>query len=245
MRLAVIVRHVAHTPSVTSQHRGVAAVSVVLVALFACLLAFATLATVVRGPEIPAVDTATTAFVRDIASPGLDGVMSAITDLGSTFVVALVAVVAAVALTSRGHGLLASLPLIAVVASLALNGLLKLLVERPRPEFDWALVQQGYSFPSGHAMNSFVVYVSLAIVAWLVWGRQAGIAVLAGSLLMAIAIGVSRIYLGAHWLTDVIGGFIAATACLIIVMGSLFSGRWLLRRRQDQHPRSSGEARPL
>src|SRR5205085_8477974 len=81
---------------------------------------------------------------------------------------------------------------------------------RTRPEAVISLIQaQSYSFPSGHAMVSASFYFFVAYLAWrLVRGWWRGVLVV-GLALLVVAIGVSRIYLQAHYLSDVIAGYVA------------------------------------
>ena len=95
---------------------------------------------------------------------------------------------------------------------------MKVIVERPRPALPWAHVLPDYSFPSGHSMNSFVFYVAIALIVWGAYGRRIGAFALAAALVVALAIGLSRIYLGYHYLSDVVGGFAAGLAWLLIVV---------------------------
>jgi undecaprenyl-diphosphatase len=94
-----------------------------------------------------------------------------------------------------------------------LNGGLKEYVKRARPPYHEAAHASGYSFPSGHSMAAFVAYGMLAyILIQLIHhrrSRRAAVGVLAGLVLL---IGFSRMFLGVHWLSDVVGGF-AAGAC--------------------------------
>src|SRR5918997_2230091 len=106
--------------------------------------------------------------------------------------------------------------LAAVLGGEALNLLLKDLFARPRPRFERPLVDEtSHSFPSGQAMESLVVYGTLAyfdVLALRGWSKRAlsvgGVAVL------VIMIGFSRAYLGAHYISDVVGGFAAGGAWL-------------------------------
>lgn len=128
----------------------------------------------------------------------------------------------ALLLAIRRHYGRAAILLVAVIAErLAVDGL-KLFFGRARPEFDHQLVQvHNLSFPSGHSANSLTAYVLLAC--FLVTGRFRPAAVV-GALAIAFVVGVTRILLGVHWLSDVIGGWAAG---LIAVMLALSADRRL------------------
>ena len=118
-----------------------------------------------------------------------------------------------------------------------LNQSLKLIFQRPRPQLAWAQVQPESSFPSGHAMNSLVFYVAVALIIGMFWGRRAGLISLVMAIVLALLIGTSRIYLGYHSFTDVVGGLFAGAAWLIIVAAALDGGLWLSRwRKQEAGP---------
>jgi undecaprenyl-diphosphatase len=74
-----------------------------------------------------------------------------------------------------------------------------------------------YSFPSGHTMNAVVFYLALALVIWSIRGRRAGLAAMAVAIIIALGVGTSRIYLGYHYLTDVVAGLLAGIALLLLV----------------------------
>jgi undecaprenyl-diphosphatase len=210
-----------------------------------CLVGFGLLAWLVSQPGIPPIDTATTAFLHGLASPTLDTLMAATTVLGSSPVLAAVVGLAVVILVVRRRRVEAAFIVIAFVGTLVLNDWLKLLVQRPRPGFDWAEVWPETGFPSGHSMNSFVVYLAIALVIWQLGGRRAGMVALVLAIVLAVSVGISRIYLGAHWLSDVIGGYLAGALWLL-----LLAAAWALvsrlRRggRRDAAP-GNGEVRPV
>jgi undecaprenyl-diphosphatase len=91
------------------------------------------------------------------------------------------------------------------------------LIQRPRPQLPWAHVPPDYSFPSGHSMNSLVFYLAIAMIIWARSKPPTGAIAIVVALAVAIAVGFSRIYLGYHYLSDVVGGFAAGLAWLLVV----------------------------
>jgi len=125
---------------------------------------------------------------------------------------------------------------VSLIGSSVIDGLLKSWIARPRPELVPHLVQvTNASFPSGHAMISSAVYLTLALMlaegmprdGWR--GRAGRVAVVAFFSLLAVLIGMSRVYLGVHWPSDVLAGWCFGTAwALLVWMGD----RWLGRQRR-------------
>ena len=116
---------------------------------------------------------------------------------------------------------------ISALASTGLVQLLKAVLSRSRPDDILVLTDPG-SFPSGHVANAATLAVALSIIAWRWWVWIAGAVYV---LLMA----VSRTYLGAHWATDTIGGFLVGAAVVIIVWAPL-ADRVLLEHRRHEVP---------
>lgn len=214
----------------TSAKLPISRVVVVLVGfvtLLACLAIFGAIAQDVHNQEAIALDAIMTPLLHSYASPQLDAVMWAITTLGSTFVVGPLFVIAEVALLRVKRRREALFLAIALIGSVIMNGLLKLVFQRPRPDLPWAKTPLDYSFPSGHTMNSLVFYLALALIAWIIWGPRVGIPATIGALILAVLIGISRIYLGAHYFSDVVAGFIAGLAWLLIVSAGFDAGTWV------------------
>jgi undecaprenyl-diphosphatase len=222
-----------------------ATVGLGLFGLVATLIVLGTLAQGVRAQEVFALDVWATPFLHGIATPGLDWVMNRLTDIGSTLVIIPVFLAAAVFLLSRKRrGALLFLVVVSLGA-LILNGTMKVLFQRPRPALPWATVLPDYSFPSGHTMNALVFYVALALIAWSIAGRRVGLLAVAAAAAIALGVGVSRIYLGYHYLTDVVGGVLAGIAWLLVA-GTALRARpawqqWRNPNPQDPH-RTSGQA---
>lgn len=213
-------------PSVIRPAARAATMTVVvgLAGLIASLVVLGSIAEGVRDQEIFALDTWATPFLHGIASPGLDLVMSSLTTMGSSLVIVPLYVLVMAGLLWRrrfGSALFLS---VASGGALILNATMKLFFERPRPQLPWAQVLPDYSFPSGHTMNGVVFYLALAVIAWSIFGRRVGVTSVAVAVVLAIGIGVSRIYLGYHYLTDVVGGLLAGIAWLLIV-GAAFRAR--------------------
>ncbi|KIL45341.1 phosphatase PAP2 family protein [Jeotgalibacillus soli] len=97
------------------------------------------------------------------------------------------------------------------------NWLLKSVFSRERPNLEVLIEQGGYSFPSGHAMGSIIFYGSLSVVIIMMTNRKS-ISYLTGVLssLLILLIGISRIYLGVHFPSDIVAGFAAGAAWLTI-----------------------------
>ena len=122
---------------------------------------------------------------------------------------------------------------VSLIGSSVIDGLLKSWIARPRPDLVPHLVQvTNASFPSGHAMISSAVYLTLALMlaegmqrdSWR--GRAGRVAVVAFFSLLAVLIGMSRVYLGVHWPSDVLAGWCFGTAwALLVWMGD----RWFTR----------------
>jgi membrane protein DedA with SNARE-associated domain/membrane-associated phospholipid phosphatase len=94
--------------------------------------------------------------------------------------------------------------------------LLKLFFHRPRPVHQLAMAH-GYSFPSGHAFAATIVYGFLIYVTWRsIKDRAIRLTISALSILLIVLVGISRIYLNVHWLTDVLGGYAAGLTWLVL-----------------------------
>lgn len=106
-----------------------------------------------------------------------------------------------------------------LVCVCALNVILKDLVQRPRPDFTLLgrAVETGYSFPSGHSMVAMAFF---GLLVWLVWryerNRTMRLTCCAGFSVIILLIGLSRIYLGVHYASDVLAGFCVSLAWLAV-----------------------------
>ncbi len=100
--------------------------------------------------------------------------------------------------------------------SYVINLLLKSWFERPRPELLRLAEAAGWSFPSGHAMIATAMYGGLVWILWPVMASRARILLLLFAVIMIVLIGLSRIYLGVHYPSDVLGGWLGGYLCVAL-----------------------------
>src|SRR5438477_3979595 len=173
------------------------------------------------------------------ASPGARAASIAVTELGSVPALTGLTLLVALVLLLRRRLLLALIWLIAPLGGGVLDLGLKGLFERERPPFrDRFIDETTKSFPSGHSMGSLICYGLLAYVLVLVFPRPSmRFVAVSGLTSLVLAIGFTRIYLGAHYLSDVVGGYAVGGVWLAACMTALET----MRRR----PRNSSSARPV
>ncbi len=201
-----------------------------LLLLGACWLFGGITEDVLTGDPLTLVDRQVADFLHANAIPWLTRIMLAITFLGSVAFLAGASAVAALYLAWQRWWYRLLTLLLAVPGGALLNLLLKHVFHRQRPLFENPLVTlTSYSFPSGHTMGAALFYGALAafaVVALRGW-RWKTLAVLAASFVVLL-VGFSRIYLGAHYLSDVLGAFAAGAAWLTLCLTAVDT----LRRRK-------------
>lgn len=168
---------------------------------------------------VDSVDTALMRWTATVRVPAVTLVAHLVTTLGSVAVVVAVAVLAATLLWRRTRSLVAPTVLLtSVVVTGAVVYLCKVAVGRTRPSTDGLLGTPSldYSFPSGHTTNGAVVYLltALLLAATLRSAARRRLLV-AGAVLVAVAVGLSRVYLGYHWGSDVLAGWFLAAAVVL------------------------------
>ncbi len=145
------------------------------------------------------------------ATPGLDRVALRVTALGDGVVVAAISLVAGTLLWLLGQRAYAALLATGVGGAWVIYPVLKLVFDRPRPQlFEWrAHYAHASSYPSGHATMAMVLLVVLAyIVHRLAGRRRIGVAAMLLAGAAVLLIGLSRLYLGVHYPSDVIAGYV-------------------------------------
>jgi len=179
---------------------------------------------------LASIDGAILEWMHRHATPTGMAVCIAISHVGSPITMALLAFAGGLALAALGEWILLTGWVAAFSGASLLDHWLKVAVHRPRPAYATALIQHAtWSFPSGHAMGSLVGYGMLAyVLVSLIRGpRQAKLYIVAGAALLIAAIGVSRLYLGVHYLSDVLGGYAAGLLWLALcIVGVETARRW-------------------
>jgi undecaprenyl-diphosphatase len=204
--------------------------SIGLLLAIGALLMFAWLGEEVFEGDTLVLDNAIRGFVHDHSAAWLTPVMQGFSFLGSTAFLTLAAVVVLFALFRAGHKHSALLFTVTMIGATLLNFILKIsfVRERPSPYFDTPL-PTSYSFPSGHALFSLCFYGSLAwIGAAHPIGDRRRTAAWVIAIMLIFFIGLSRVYLGVHYPSDVVAGYLAAFVWVSAVFGS---DAWLERKR--------------
>ncbi len=203
-----------------------------MMSAIAALFFFGWLASEMLDGDTRRLDEAVREFVHGFAFPALTGVMQLASFLGSTLFLTVFGVIIVVALYLRKHRRGAILFTLTTIGASILLFTLKLAFRRvrPAPFFD-TLLPVSYSFPSGHSLASFCFYGALATILTartdklrlqiLVWMAAAA---------MILFIGISRIYLGVHYPSDVVAGYAVG---LIWVMTIAISDK--LVRAKDEN----------
>jgi membrane-associated phospholipid phosphatase len=156
----------------------------------------------------------------------------AVTHLGSTVAMGVLAASAGAWLWRSGRRVDAALAVGAMAGGMVVFRVLKDLLDRPRPPLDGRLVHTtSESLPSGHATMSVVVIGTLVVLAWAGRTATARAVLVAAAALWVGAVGLTRIYLGVHWFSDVLAGWLVGSAWLALCV-AVWS-RWHAHREVD------------
>ncbi|MCQ6279384.1 phosphatase PAP2 family protein [Bacillus sp. EB600] len=177
-----------------------------------CVIGFSLISLLVSDNKIIHFDSSVIAAIQGLESPSITSVMKFFTTIGSTPVVIVLSLFLLIFLYKvLHHRIELILFLAAIIGSVILNSLLKNLFHRMRPNLHRLIEITGYSFPSGHAMTAFTIYGIIAYLLWRHISSKGGRSLLIlFSAFMILMIGISRIYLGVHYPSDIIGGYLAS-----------------------------------
>jgi membrane-associated phospholipid phosphatase len=211
-------------------YMGLHATVGIAVAALALWLFGALLDAVLDNATLVRWDMATDAAIHARATPAGLRAFDAITQLGSPVALGVMGLIGAVVLWRQRRRTLMVGWIAALVGDLALNEALKRAVHRDRPTYGAAYLHgHSFSFPSGHAMGSIVAYGMLAyVLAHRAYpGRVPRWALYATAAAIVLGIGLSRVYLGVHYPSDVVGGWAAGAGWLSFCI----TGVGIARRR--------------
>ena len=174
-------------------------------------------------------------WIHAHATPAGYAVFNAISLLGSPLVLTVLALAVALVLGVRRHWIVLGGWVAAFAGGGLLDAMLKLMIRRPRPPYAARfLPHYSWSFPSGHAMSALIGYGMLAYLLVVLWThrRSAQITIVLGAAVLIVAIGLSRLYLGVHYFSDVVGGYAAG----VLWLSTCISGLEVARRWDGAAP---------
>jgi membrane protein DedA with SNARE-associated domain/membrane-associated phospholipid phosphatase len=181
---------------------------------------FGILEDVVGRDELVRVDLSVFNFLQSLRTSAIDHIMVAISGLGGVYVLLPLAIVVLFWLAVRRCWHTAGYWLAVVGSYEVLVQFLKYTLARERPMdlYGHRAIEQ-FSFPSGHATSSMVVYGFLAFLLSRKQTANVRVAIMATAAIVVAMIGFSRVYLGAHWLSDVLAGFALGLAWVALLAG--------------------------
>jgi undecaprenyl-diphosphatase len=193
----------------------------ILIVLAGGIWVFVSLADLVSAGATERFDQAVLLAMRSTSDPSnpvgpawIEEAVRDFTALGSLGVLLLITVLTVLYLVLRGDQRAAAFVIVAILGAWSLSSLLKMGFDRPRPDLVPHITRvSSASFPSGHAMTAAATYLTLgALLARLERRFRVKLFLVGSAMLITLIVGVSRVYLGVHWPTDVLAGWAAGAA---------------------------------
>jgi membrane-associated phospholipid phosphatase len=182
--------------------------------------------------DIYLIDAPVVRFLTEHRSENMTAAMKVLTHLGGGLIVTVALTAAAIGsvVRSKGDPRWGAFFAAILVGAIAIDNVVKAIVDRPRPDMGALVDVTGSSFPSGHATAAAALCAALgyALTRGMTWRRAVGTWAVAAS--VAWLVGLSRVYLGVHWPTDVLGGWVLGSGWVVIVA----TGTELLSDARDQ-----------
>lgn len=192
---------------------------------------FVQLADEVQEQETLTFDVAVLEAINNYSSTFLDVLTVVLTQLGGVIGVTVIGIGLALLLWGRRKRRGAVILVIGVGGAALLNLLLKAFFQRDRPDlWERLVVEHSYSFPSGHAMASGALALSLIVIFWRTRWRWP---IVSFAALYMVIIGLTRLYLGVHYPTDILAGWMVSAAWVATVAIVLGFGRSLRKGRDE------------
>lgn len=165
--------------------------------------------------QIKIVDDTIYHFIFQFRNKILDSYLIHITKLGNVITIIGIMIALLILLPKKEKVLTSKV----TISTVIINNIIKYIIRRPRPNHIRLIKQGGYSYPSGHTMISIAVYGLLIYLIyhknWNQWLKRFLIGIL---IIIIISIGISRIYVGVHYPSDIIGGYILALLIEMIII---------------------------
>jgi len=200
-----------------SRHEARALALLTVLLIGTAWLFFGVLEDVVSGDPLVLADSAIYRALQDLRTAPGDAVMIAITELGDTAVVVAVTIIVFLWLAWKRAWRTAAYWLVAIAGASALNTAIKVALHRARPGELLYSGWSAFSFPSGHSTVNVVLYGFLAFLIAREFRPALRVSVALGAATLIFLIAFSRLYLGAHWLSDVLGGLAFGSAWLALL----------------------------
>ncbi|MEO5759825.1 MAG: phosphatase PAP2 family protein [Mesorhizobium sp.] len=200
-----------------SRHEARALALLTVLLIGAAWLFFGVLEDVVSGDPLVLADSAIYHALQEVRSAPGDGIMIAITELGDTVVVVAVTIIVFLWLAWKRAWRTTVYWLVAIAGASALNTAIKVALHRARPGESLYSGWSAFSFPSGHSTMNMVLYGFLAFLVARELRPALRVSVSLGAAILVFLIAFSRLYLGAHWLSDVLGGLAFGSAWLALL----------------------------
>lgn len=197
--------------------------------LFVFLIIILAIVEDVFEKEIMKLDIMGYDLISSLINPSVTKVAIVITNLGGAIVICALTLISFILIKNKK---ISFCILLNLIISTILNLLLKNIIQRPRPDEFRLISESGYSFPSGHSMISmafygFLIYLSIKYFK----NKKLKILLVTFLSILIILIGISRIYLGVHYTSDVIAGFLISV-CYLIIFTSLVK-KYVIEREDE------------
>ncbi|GER71080.1 phosphatase PAP2 family protein [Weizmannia acidilactici] len=200
------------------KNQAILKIILILLVLSLCTWIFFEIADNFNKAEIRNFDLPIISFVQGFISDHMTSVMLAITFLGSVQGAASITLIFVLILWIKKYRTLSIYLAVSVALGAGVfNRILKYIFKRQRPDIMRVIQETGYSFPSGHSMGSMILFGCLVFILFRVvkkqWSKFAGTLF---AMFIVLNIGISRIYLGVHYPSDVVGGYAAGLIWVIL-----------------------------
>ena len=198
------------------------------VILVLCLIIVAIITYKISNNKIIYIDDIVYNYMADnIINEKRTNIVKIVTNIASPLMVIITAIVLIIFIKNKKIKLSLAVNLIGITL---INNLIKVIIARPRPNINRLVSETGYSFPSGHSITSMVFYGYLIYLIYkYVDNKKIKIPLIIVLAILIPLIGLSRIYLGVHYTSDILGGYLLSWIYLIIFIS--ISNKYIIKNR--------------